>query len=190
MLRQLRVSSALLLVTTLATSSLAAQSKTFFSVAAGATMPSGSKDSDDYGAYAKTGWMGMVAVGTAVGKGNAFVQLNAFMGKNKHEAPDDGSTTLTGGGASVGISSSGSGMRFYGMVGGGLMQHKYNPADDAECDDCSDSKPYLSGAVGVRFGTKSKSLFVQGGMTTRISEDEGEGTTKFMSLMAGIRFGF
>lgn len=187
MLRMLRVLCAVGLLTIGAVSGASAQSK-FFSVGLGATMPSG-----DFGEYANTGWMASAGVGSGIGSGNMFISGNVFMGKNAHDAgdldEDVGSTTLTGVGANVGMMTSGA-MKFYGQVGIGMMQHKYNPPEqfEGECDDCSDTKMYFGGAVGALFGSGKKQFFAQAGLMSR-SGDEGDGT-QFLTISAGLRFGF
>lgn len=157
----------------------AAQGRTFLSLGAGATIPT-----SDYGDYAKTGWMGGLGVGTAVGSGNMFVMASGFFGKNSHEGEDNSSTTLMGGGANIGMMSSGERARLYGYVGGGLQNHKYNPSGDDEGD--SEAKPYANGWVGVSLGSAKARPWIQGGMVMGLGGEK----TSYFGVMAGISIGW
>lgn len=181
MLRMVRVLSLVLSAACLTAGAAAAQASKFLYVGGGMTMPTG-----DYKEYAKSGFMADVGLGTNVGSsGRVFAFADIFYGKNNHE-DDDGSTTLMGGGANLGIQSSGSSTRIYGYAGLGMQQHKYNPPGGG--DGGSETKPFGRGAVGISLGSGNTTFWAEIGMIQGFGGDDGN--TAYMPILAGISIGW
>jgi hypothetical protein len=98
-------------------------------VGGAATFPIGDA-LDDYGSYAKTGWMASAGVLVPVGEAGLGLGAHGFYGSNSHESPPaDEKTNLYGvlGSAGYTISTGGSiSPTIFGLVG--FMTHSYKPA--------------------------------------------------------------
>lgn len=182
MLRTVRVLGLILLTGVAGTTIASAQAGKFLYVGGGLTVPAGDYKDDG----AKTGFVADVGLGTNVGSGGRlFAFADIFYGKNNY--PDDeGSTTLMGGGANIGIQSSGSSSRVYGYGGLGLQQHKYNPPGGG--DGGSSTKPYARGAVGISLGSGNTTFWAEVGYLMGF-KDEGY-STAYLPIMAGISIGW
>jgi hypothetical protein len=180
MVRPVRLLGAVIAATLVLTAEGAAQggSNSLF-LGGGATVPMG-----DYGDYAKTGYMASVGVGRDFGSGRVFAFVDGFYGKNSHETEDE-STTLIGGGANIGISTTGSSPRFYAYGGLGLQNHKFNPAGGG--DGGSETNPYGRGAVGISLGNGSTTFWIEVGMLQGFGGDGGN--TGYLPLLAGVSIG-
>lgn len=177
MVRSVRIMGVLLAATTLLVGTASAQGpSTWVFAGGGATMPMG-----DYGDYAKTGFMADVGVGRNFGSGRVFAFADIFYGKNNHETEDE-STTLTGGGLNIGISSTAMKARPYAYAGLGMQNHKYNPAGGG--DGGSETNPYARGAVGVSIGSGKTTIWVEAGLIQGFGGDDGN--TGYMPVLAGI----
>lgn len=180
MRRMLRLAGAVVVAMLALSQSSAAQSK-FLYIGGGATMPMG-----DYKEYAKTGFMADVGLGTNIGSsGKMFGFVDVIYGKNSHDTTDE-STTLMGGGANIGMQSSGASTRIYGYVGAGMQNHKYNPAGGG--DGGSETKPYGRGALGLSFGSGKTTFWVEAGVIQGFGGDDGN--TAYMPIIAGVSIGW
>lgn len=98
-------------------------------VGGAATFPIGD-GIDDYGSYAKTGWMAAAGVLVPVGEAGFNVGAHGFFGSNSHEEPPaDEKTNLYGALASAGYSFDTGGSispTIFGLAG--FMTHSYKPA--------------------------------------------------------------
>lgn len=181
MLRSARALFLVLAAFTVGSSTALAQASKFLYVGGGLTMPSG-----DYKEYAKSGFLADVGLGTNVGSsGKMFAFVDIIYGKNNHDDEGD-STTLMGGGANIGIQSTGSSARIYGYAGAGMQQHKYNPSGGG--DGGSETKPYGRGAIGVSLGSGNTTFWAEVGMIQGFGGDDGN--TGYMPIIAGISIGW
>lgn len=161
--------------------SSAAQSTKYVYLGGGLTMPSG-----DFKDFAKTGWVADVGLGTSLGSsGRVFGFVDVFYGKNDHDTDGD-STTLMGGGANIGIQSTGSSARVYGYAGLGMQNHKFNT--DGVGDGESETKPFGRGAVGISLGSGNTTFWAEVGMVQGFGADNGN--TAYLPIMAGISIGW
>lgn len=175
MRRMLRLVGAVMVAMLALSQASAAQTTKFFAIGGGLTVPTG-----DYKDYAKTGWVADAALGTNIGSsGKVFGFVDVFYGKNDHDTDGD-STTLMGGGANIGIQSTGSSARVYGYAGIGMQNHKFN--SDGAGDGESDSQVFGRGAVGISLGSGRTTFWAEVGMI--------QGDTAYLPIMAGISFGW
>lgn len=177
MVRSVRIMGVVLAATTLLVGTASAQGpSTWVFAGGGATMPMG-----DYGDYAKTGFMADVGVGRNFGSGRVFAFADIFYGKNNHET-DGESTTLIGGGANIGISSTAAKARPYAYVGLGMQNHKFN--SDGAGDGESETKAYGRGAVGVSLGAGKTTFWIEAGLVQGFGGDDGN--TGYVPILAGV----
>jgi hypothetical protein len=173
------------LATLFAVSAGQAQAGKYLYVGGGATLPMGDYKDFGGGDGAKTGFMADVGLGTNLGSsGKMFGFVDMFYGKNSHDT-DDESTTLIGGGANIGMQTSGTSSRLYGYVGGGLQSHKYNAAGGV--DGGSETNPFARGALGISLGSGNTTFWLEAGYVLGFG-DEGA-KTSYVPLLAGISIG-
>jgi hypothetical protein len=166
----------LAVLTSLSATASAQVPSTSVFVGGGATVPIG-----DYKEYAKTGFLADAGIGRTFGSGRVFAFADVFYGRNSHETADE-STTLLGGGANVGLSSTAGTVRPYAYVGLGMQNHKYNPAGGG--DGGSETKPYGRGAVGLSLGSGKTTFWVEAGLIQGFGGDDGN--TGYLPIQAGI----
>jgi len=181
MLRLARVLALALCAALVGASAATAQANKFIYAGGGLTVPAG--DYKDGGA--KTGYVADVGLGTNLGSGRLFAFADVFYGKNSYPN-DEGSTSLMGGGANLGVQSSGSSSRVYGYAGLGMQQHKYNPPGGG--DGGSSTKPYARGALGISLGSGNTTFWAEAGYLMGF-KDEGY-STAYLPIMAGISIGW
>lgn len=176
-MRPMRMFGGVLAVLTSLSATASAQvPSTSVFVGGGATVPIG-----DYKEYAKTGFLADAGIGRTFGSGRVFAFADVFYGRNSHETADE-STTLLGGGANVGLSSTAGTVRPYAYVGLGMQNHKYNPAGGG--DGGSETKPYGRGAVGLSLGSGKTTFWVEAGLIQGFGGDDGN--TGYLPIQAGI----
>lgn len=179
MIRPVRVLGAIPMAAAVISGDASAQGSKYLYLGGGATMPIGG-----YKEFAKTGWMGSVGLGTSLGSGNMFGFVDGFYGENSHDDVEDESTTLIGGGVNLGLRSAGS-THFYGYVGAGMQNHKYNPA---EGEGGSETKPYGRAAVGIGAGSGTVSFWAEVGVLQGFGGDGGN--TAYLPILAGSSIGW
>jgi hypothetical protein len=163
----------------------AVESRKFFSVGAGATVPFG-----DFKEEAKTGFLTGLGFGSGIGSGNLFLLGTGFYGKNNvaegedddHGQDEHGEDTfsLLGGSVNLGLMGSGEAVRPYGYVGLGMQRVEQKGEDHS---DGAENEAFGNAVVGLSIGRGNTRFWIQGGAVLG-----GEHT--YIPISAGVSIGF
>ena len=160
------------------TSSVAAQ---FVFVGAGPTFPM-----NDYGDYAKTGFLVTAGGGIPLGDAGLNVLVEGAWGQNSHDTDGDKTNPLSiMGGLEYDFNAGSDGLNPYAYALAGLLWHRYS--SDTFGDDSESAFGYTGGA-GVGFPLGGVNGWVEGKITNASFDSSagGSSNTMFFGIIAGI----
>jgi opacity protein-like surface antigen len=203
MSRSARTARALVLASTVATATAAAQSVTpYYGVGVGATVPTGDFHADQNGDGFNAGWHGLALVGFNLPKVPVGLRVEGAYNQNPANdrlkaavsaltgAPADGKTKLLGGNVDVtsqfGISSR---AKAYVLGGIGIENVKVSITSRGVANETSETKFAWNVGAGLTYSIGGAALFLEARYFKAADPYAGGFKIAFFPITAGIRFG-